>query len=41
MIAGRYTEYVDSDVDVDDVDDEEESASAYFFGHTERWSYQL
>ena len=25
------TEYVDNDVDVDDVDDDEEKASAYFF----------
>ena len=34
------TEYVDNDVDVDDVDDDEERAGAYFFlvrhsdGHT-------
>ena len=34
------TEYVDNDVDVDDVDDDEEGAGAYFFlvrhsdGHT-------
>ena len=25
------TEYVDNDVDVDDVDDDEEGAAAYFF----------
>ena len=31
MIAERYTEYVDNDVDVDDVDDDEEGAGAYFF----------
>ena len=42
MIAERYTEYVDNDVDVDDVDDDEEGAGAYFFlvrhsdGHTNR-----
>ena len=36
------TEYVDNDVDVDDVDDDEEKAGAYFFfGQTQRWSYQL
>ena len=36
------TEYVDNDVDVDDVDDDdEERAGAYFFGQTQRWSYQL
>ena len=27
----QNTEYVDTDVDVDDVDDDEEKASAYFF----------
>ena len=32
MIAERYTEYVDNDVDVDDVDDDEEGADTYFFG---------
>ena len=31
MIAERYTEYVDNDVDVDDVNDKEEKAGAYFF----------
>ena len=31
LIAERYTEYVDNDVDVDDVDDDEEGAGAYFF----------
>ena len=31
MMAERYTEYVDNDVDVDDVDDDEEGAGAYFF----------
>ena len=41
MIAERYTEYADNDVDVDDVDDDEEDAGAYFFGQTQRWSYQL
>ena len=35
------TEYADNDVDVDDVDDDEEGAGAYFFGQTQRWSYQL
>ena len=36
----QNTEYVDNDVDVDDVDDDEEGAAAYFFlvrdsdGHT-------
>ena len=40
MIAERYTEYVDNDVDVHDVDDDEEGAGAYFLlvrhsdGHT-------
>ena len=28
----QNTEYVDNDVDVDDVDDGEEKAGAYFFG---------
>ena len=59
----QNTEYVDNDVDVDDVDDDEKGASgyvddvdhddigdvdddeegagAYFFGQTQRWSYQL
>ena len=27
----QNTEYVDNDVDVDDVDDDEEGAGAYFF----------
>ena len=37
---GETAEYVDNDVDVDDVDDDEEGAAAYFFlvrdsdGHT-------
>ena len=36
------TEYVDNDVDVDDVDDDEEGAAAYFFfGQRQRWPYQL
>ena len=39
MIAGRYIEYVENDVDVDDVDDGAEDAGAFFFvrqsdGHT-------
>ena len=34
MIAGRYIEFLENDVDVDDVDDDEEDASAYFFGQT-------
>ena len=34
--------YVDNDVDVDDVDDDEEGAVAYFFiGQRQRWPYQL
>ena len=41
MIAGRYTEYVDNDVDVDDVDDDEDDDDEFFFGQTERWSYHL
>ena len=35
------TQYIDNDVDVDDVDDNEEGADVYFFGPTQRWSYQL
>ena len=36
------TEDVDNDVDVDDVDDGEEGAAAYFFfGQRQRWPYQL
>ena len=34
MIAERYTEYVDTDVDVHDVDDDEEGAGAYFWSDT-------
>ena len=37
---GETAVYVDNDVDVDDVDDDEEGAGAYF-GQTQRWSYQL
>ena len=37
----QNTEYVDNDVDVDDVDDDEEGAGAYFFRQTQGWSYQL
>ena len=34
--------YVDNDVDVDGVNDDEEGAGAYvFFGQTQRWSYPL
>ena len=39
---GETAVYVDNDVDVDDVDDDEEGAAAYFFvGQRQRWPYQL
>ena len=37
----QNTEYVDNDVDVNDVDDDEQVAGAYLFCQTQRWSYQL
>ena len=36
-----YTQYVDNDVYVDDVDDDEAGASAYVFSQTQRCSHQL
>ena len=41
-LGAETTAYVDNDVDVDDVHDEEEGAAAYFFfGQRQRWPYQL
>ena len=36
-----YTQYIDNDVYVDDVDDDEAGAGAYFFAQTQRCSHQL
>lgn len=33
---GETAVYVDNDVDVDDVDDDEKGAAAYFFGQRRR-----
>ena len=36
-----YSQYVDNNVYVDDVDDDEAGAGAYFFAQTQRCSNQL
>ena len=37
----RYSQYADNDVYVDDVDDGEAGADAYFFAQTQRCPHQL